>query len=210
MAESDGRIVACKELLPFYPPSRPVDRRLVAEATLLEQMVRLDDGGPWSLAVAQWQKQLEVTRTRAMRPSTAEELRVLQMEARGYELATTLVQSLATLGMKAQERLNQPEAALPRMSGTPQDLGEASRWRTLAEHARKLVETAGWQVLTRRLAERAWTVVWLKTVCPPEVGPMLDALAKALVTPIHAIQTYIDCGYSAAAWFQKQETEAKE
>lgn len=211
--EPDERIVACKEALPFQRSSRSVDRHLVAEATLLEQMVRLDGGLPWSLAVAQWQKQLEVTRTQAMRSTTPEELRSLQMQTRGYELATTLVQTLGTLGMQAQGRLNlvadEQEDVRPRV-GRPENMVQASHWRTCAEHAGKLVETAGWQVFTRRLAERAWTVVWLKTICPPEIGPMLDALTRALVTPIHVIQTYIDCGYSAAAWFQDQETAAKE
>ena len=87
---------------------------------------------------------------------------------------------------------------------------QAPFWREQAERAAKLVATAGWQIIARRIADRAWGVVWLKTVCPPEFGPMLDALAKALVAPIRAIQTCIDRGYSAAAWFQDQETAAKE
>jgi hypothetical protein len=236
LADLDERIVACKEALPFQQWTRDVARRVVAEATLIEQMVRLDDGGPWRMASVEWQRQLDAARSRVMRPTRAraeatavssdpsiefgielpadpiEALRVLQMQVRGYELPTTLLQDVCALSRAAQEYLNAEEIKPPAAPSAvrPKNMAQAIYWRDQAERAAKLVATAGWQIITRRIADRSWGVVWLKTVCPPEFGPMLDALAKALVAPIRAIQAYIDRGYSAAAWFQDQETAAKE
>ena len=218
MADLDERIVACKEALPFQQWTRDVARHVVAEATLIEQMVRLDEGGPWHMAAVEWQRQLDAARSRVMRPTPASEadpvqaLRVLQVQVRGYELPTTLVQSVCALSRRAQEYLNAEETKPPAepSAARPKEMVQATYWREQAQRAAKLVATAGWQIIARRIADRAWGVVWLKTVCPPEFGPMLDALAKALVAPIRAIQTCIDRGYSAAAWFQDQETAAKE
>lgn len=233
MPDLDERIVGCKEALPFHQWTRDVARRVVAEATLIEQMVRLDGGGPWRMAAAEWQRQLDAARSRVMRPTRAiaegtaisadpsiefdialpadpvEALRLLQMQVRGYELPTTLLQHMCALSRAAQQYLSAEEIKPPAEphAARPKDMMEATYWREAAEQATKLVATAGWQIITRRIADRAWGVVWLKTVCPPEIGPMLDALVKALVAPIRAIQACIDRGYSAAAWFQDQKSD---
>lgn len=241
--EPDEQIVACKEALPLQARwSRPAARRLVAEATLIEQMVRLDDGAPWRMAMGEWLTRVKQARTLAMRPTPVtaegkaegrppgtakttitfditlpadpvEALRLLQLQVRGCELPTALVQAICSRGMDAQVQLNAEDIAppaAPRLWRQPKDLPEAAYWREQAMLAAKLVETAGWDVLMRSIAARMWTVVELKTICPPEMGPFLDALVKAFLAPINAIQKCIDLGYVAEAWFEDQVREAKE
>jgi len=99
-------------------------------------------------------------------------------------------------------------AGIPRVDPSASPPARAVLWRKRAQYAQALVETPGWAVLARRLADRAWAACWLKSTCPPEMAATLDALVQGILAPIRKLQECIDLGACAEAWFQRQEQKA--
>lgn len=213
-------------------------RRAVEEAAALEAMKTAGEGKPWCLVAGEWLALLRNARARARRPLPArvtapvegtiagadvdaeialpadpvQALRLLQMQIRGYELPEALVNERVRLGIDAQYWLGKlaEGRVRPKKLRRPANADQALLWSRRGKLAMALVAEAGWPLLVRRLADRAWAACWLKTVCPPELGPTCDALVQALVAPINKVQECIDLGAGAEAWFRDQEAKERE
>lgn len=206
----------CREPLPLQPWTEATAREAVEQATQLDAMRRVGNGDPWRLVAGEWHTLLRTARSRATRAQPdgdpVEALRLIQMEIRGYELPAAVIEERLRMGIEAQVWLDK-RAKLrlpPKEPRRPGSAEQALLGRRRGELAMALVQHEGWPPFVRRLADRAWAAAWLKTVCPPEMGPTCDALVKALEAPIRKVQECIDLGAGAEAWFQEQEAKEKE
>lgn len=222
---SNGGICVCKEQPPFSDWTLESAKHARAEATLLDEMTRKNGGEPWQLILEQWKGMAWAAVNQAGRRSAdganaVEALRERQAKVQGYRLVESLMDERLYLGRDAAEYLKRAgerepvpererEQALSKLIASL-NAAAALKHRADAQRALTLIETPGWQVFARRLADRAWAVCWLKTVCPPELGPTLDAMVTAILSPIRALETHIRLGMCAEAWFESQEKKAKE
>ncbi len=237
MSEPQSNAV-CRDRLPLQVWDETTASNAVFESELLDAMQRADEGKPWALVAGAWHELLRKARERAVRPSPVratapvegtvggadvsveaalpsdpvEALRLIQMQIRGYELAGSMLEERLIQGFEAQQWLKkEAERQVPgRPPRVPRNAEQALLWSRRGKLAMALVTEKGWPLLVRRLADRAWAACWLKTVCPPELGPTCDALVQALVAPIRKVQECIDLGVGAEAWFRDQEAKEKE
>jgi len=213
---SDEPIRACSEQLPIGLWSQTAAKHATAEATLIEQMLVAGKGAPWRLVLGEWQRLAWASVQRVgRRPDEGEDtvatLRERQSEIAGYRLAELVVEERLRLGIDARVHLTGLADKSPPTPGIglkPKDAEQALLWQQRGRLALTLVETPGWAILSRRLADRAWATSWLKSVCPPELAPTLDALLKGILAPLMKLQQCIDLGACAEAWFRNQEQKA--
>jgi len=181
-------------------------RRAIAETNLLRDLLTSKDGSAHALLVEQARMHQEIERGKTMKqvkgPEGVEAVREAQWRLRGFELADQVLRERLRLGVVAGQKLAEAERIGLGTLPTPKDATQAAGWQAEAKRVLALVEKPGWDVLTRRWADVAWTAQWLKSVCPPEMAPLLDALTEGIKATVTAIETKFRQGMGAAAWFQ--------
>jgi hypothetical protein len=192
---SDG-IHASSEYLPDGQWHEASAKRAVAEGNLLREI----ESEP--LVTKTLLDGIARARARAMRQgATAEQVAAAQAEVMGWTTASVVLSERISFGALAAKWT---PAEVPKQLARPADGMQSSAWRREGEAALRLTEMPGWDILMRRWADMAWSAAWLKTVCPPEAAPVLDAQVRGILGTVQAIEQKIDKLHAAVAWQQEQ------
>jgi hypothetical protein len=171
--------------------------------SLIQQLQQLRG---WAIVAGAWVAGLErVQKELTAQAGTADEIRSVQIQLAGWQLPALLVQERLSLGMEADAKLRAKEIPTERAGKPVLKNTDAILWRKRAAMAAEVVEHPGWQILVRHFVAMDWALVRLKAICPPEAGPTLDAVRKALRAPVRKLDEALDFGIGAEAWFSAQE-----